>query len=208
MNEQRTSKLATTLLTLFSSSLSSIRHSWPCSFDFCNLLSPGFNTISTIIFVRLLYWLLHLYTTSKYSSGLGAPCCLPSPQVTSGIPIDIKVFMLNTSKFISLPQPLFLTPDFHILLDISTQMSIRQLQVNMSKLECLINPSTCSPTPNLYPSPVPILPIEGTTIYPVTQVINLLIFNFLNIKWICWKLHLTLSYLPKILALWYKKEIW
>lgn len=123
MNEWRTSKLATTLLTLFSSQsvLSSIRHSWPCSpLEYLSWLLQstlsGFNTISTIIFVRLLYWVLHLYMTYKYSSGLGALRCLPSPHVTSGIPMAINnVLMLHTSKFTFLPQPPFWTPDFHIL---------------------------------------------------------------------------------------------
>ena len=53
-------------------------------------------------------------------------------------------------------------------------MSTRQLQINMSKLEFLVNPSTSSPHPKLVPLSIPILIyVKDTTIYPVTQARNL-----------------------------------
>ena len=57
------------------------------------------------------------------------------------------------------------------------QMSPRQLQINVSKLEFLVNPSTSSSHPKLVPLSLPILPIyvKGTTIYPVTQARNLVV---------------------------------
>ena len=57
------------------------------------------------------------------------------------------------------------------------QMSTRQLQINMSKLEFLVKPSTSSPHPKLVPHTIPILLIyvKGTAIYPVTQARNLVV---------------------------------
>lgn len=80
------------------------------------LLSPGFNTILTSIFVRLLYWLLHLYMTSKYSSRTWGSSlstfCSGNFRHSNGYEkcLHDKHFQVYIST-----STLFWTSDFHIL---------------------------------------------------------------------------------------------